>query len=47
MPLIVKWPGKVKAGSINHYRTGLEDWLPTLLDLTGGTVPKGIDGISI
>jgi len=47
VPLIVKWPGKVKAGSINHYRTGLEDWLPTLLDLTGGTVPKGIDGISI
>ena len=49
VPLIVKWPGKVKAGSSSDYRTGLEDWMPTLLDLVGAktAVPEGADGISI
>jgi len=49
VPLIVKWPGKVKAGSTSDYRTGLEDWMPTLLDLVGAKTkaPKSIDGISI
>ena len=47
VPLIVKWPGKVKAGSVSHFRTGLEDWLPTLLDLTDGPAAAVVDGISI
>ena len=49
VPLIVKWPGKVKAGSLSHTTTGLEDWLPTLLDLLGASaeLPGGVDGISI
>ncbi|MGY8651279.1 MAG: arylsulfatase [Verrucomicrobiia bacterium] len=49
VPLIVKWPGKIKAGSTSDYRTGLEDWLPTVLDLIGASIPtpNNIDGISI
>jgi arylsulfatase A-like enzyme len=49
VPLIVRWPGKVKAGSSNDYVTGLEDWLPTLLDMIGmiDKVPADVDGISI
>ena len=49
VPLIVRWPGKVAAGTTSDFRTGLEDWLPTLLDLTGVDVPvpEGVDGISI
>ena len=49
VPLIVKWPGKVKAGSSSDYRTGFEDWMPTLLDLVDAKtqVPRNIDGISI
>ncbi|MEE2714889.1 MAG: arylsulfatase [Verrucomicrobiota bacterium] len=49
VPLIVKWPGKVKAGSTSDFRTGFEDWMPTLLDLIGAhtKAPKNIDGISI
>lgn len=49
VPLIVRWPGKVKAGSVSDYRTGFEDWLPTLLDLIGekSRVPDGVDGVSI
>jgi len=49
VPLIVRWPGKVEAGSINSFMTGLEDWLPTLLAMTGleEKTPDNIDGISI
>jgi arylsulfatase A-like enzyme len=49
VPLIVKWPGKVKAGSTSDFRTGFEDWMPTLLDLINAKTkaPKIIDGISI
>ncbi len=49
VPLIVKWPGRVKAGSKSAYITGFEDWLPTLLELTDARTktPKDIDGVSI
>ncbi|MDP7206275.1 MAG: arylsulfatase, partial [Pirellulaceae bacterium] len=35
VPLVVRWPGKVEAGSTNSFMTGLEDWLPTLLAMSG------------
>ena len=46
--MIVKWAGKVKAGSVcEKRRVGFEDILPTLADLAGvGGTPKEIDGIS-
>lgn len=49
VPLIVRWPEKVKAGSTSDFRTGFEDWMPTLMDLIGAkaSVPRNIDGISI
>lgn len=49
VPLIVRWPGVIKAGSTSDYVTGVEDWLPTLLDLIGRAdlVPADVDGISI
>ena len=49
VPTIVRWPGKVAAGSESDYVSGFEDWMPTLLDLTGhaAAIPKDIDGISL
>ena len=49
VPLIVKWPGRIAAGTNSSLVTGLEDWLPTLADLIDQTasVPQGLDGISI
>ncbi len=49
VPLVVRWPGKVKAGSTSDVITGFEDWLPTFLDLVDakGKAPEGIDGKSI
>ena len=49
VPLIVRWPGRIKANSQSDFVTGFEDWLPTLLDLIGrgNKTPAGLDGISI
>ena len=49
VPLLVRWPGKVRAGSVSDYRTGFEDWIPTLLEIAAPDrlLPQGIDGVSI
>ena len=45
-PFIVKWPGKVKAGSQNDFIGAFWDLMPTLVDITGAPAPKYTDGIS-
>ena len=49
VPLIVRWPGRVPSGTTTNYVTGLEDWIPTLLELIGEkkSIPAGLDGLSI
>jgi arylsulfatase A-like enzyme len=44
--MIVKWPGKVKAGTITDHQSGFLDLLPTFCDIAGTDIPSGIDGIS-
>ena len=48
VPSIVRWPGKIAAGTVSARVTGFEDWLPTLAELAGApdAAPAGIDGIS-
>ncbi len=46
VPLIVKWPGKVKPGSKSDHRSAFWDWLPTFAEIAGTEGPKEIDGIS-
>jgi arylsulfatase A-like enzyme len=47
-PCIVRWKGRIKAGSMSDRVTGFEDWLPTLLELVGAKekTPTNIDGFS-
>jgi arylsulfatase len=49
VPLIVKWPNKVKAGSQSDLVTGLEDWMVTIHELVGvkKPMPQNRDGVSI
>lgn len=48
VPMIVRWPGKIKAGSTSNYIGGFWDVMPTLAELAAAekAVPKGIDGLS-
>lgn len=45
-PMIVWWPGKVKAGSKTDLISAFWDVMPTLADLAGVKAPENIDGIS-
>ena len=40
-PLVVRWPGHIKPGTIHNQLFAALDWLPTLVDIAGG--PKGDD----
>jgi arylsulfatase A-like enzyme len=48
-PTIVRWKGRVPAGSTSDRVSGFEDWLPTLLELIGAkeAIPSGLDGIGM
>jgi arylsulfatase len=37
VPLIVRWPGKIKAGSISNEIVQHHDWLPTFLAMAGAS----------
>lgn len=45
-PFIVEWPGVVAPGSRNQHLSAFWDFLPTVCDIAGISVPHGIDGIS-
>jgi len=47
VPLIARWPGKIKPGSVSDHVSAFWDFLPTCVELAGLTPPKGIDGISM
>jgi arylsulfatase A-like enzyme len=47
VPLIVRWPGKVKPGTVADTPVISTDWLPTLLALAGIAAPDGLDGVSL
>ena len=45
-PFIVRYPGKVKAGSTINNIVANIDWAPTLLDIAGAKVPTDLQGKS-
>ena len=48
VPFLVRWPGRVPAGSTADFVGYFPDVAPTLMDLIGGrdALPAGLDGIS-
>ncbi|HJP33597.1 MAG TPA: sulfatase-like hydrolase/transferase [Candidatus Latescibacteria bacterium] len=44
IPLIVRWPGQVKAGSVEERLVSLIDLGPTMLSLTGTVRPRHLQG---
>lgn len=46
VPLIVRWPGTVRAGTSSNHPSAFWDFLPTACELAGISLPSDIDGIS-
>ncbi|MEX0712556.1 MAG: arylsulfatase [Pirellulales bacterium] len=47
VPMIVRLPGRVKAGTVNDTPGYFADWFPTLCDAAGFDAPAGLDGESL
>ncbi len=48
VPMIVRWPGKIKPGAVSSFPWSFCDVMPTLADLAGlRALPRNIDGISV
>lgn len=46
VPFLVRWPGKIKPGTVSDAMISFVDFVSTAIDIAGGTPPKDLDGKS-
>ena len=47
VPMIARWPGRIRPGSVSELPWAFYDVMPTLADLAGTPAPANIDGYSV
>lgn len=47
IPMVIRWPGRIQAGTVSNQVWAFWDLLPTFADIAGGIIPDDIDGISM
>ena len=47
VPLIVRWPGKIKPGTVNDQPWAFWDFLPTAAEIASAKLPEKLDGLSM
>jgi arylsulfatase len=47
VPMMARWPGRIKAGTTNDLPWYFADFFPTAAELSGGKLPSGLDGLSV
>ncbi|UCH36678.1 MAG: arylsulfatase [Armatimonadota bacterium] len=47
VPMIARWPGKIRPGTVSDQVWAFWDFLPTAAEIAGAEPPAGIDGISM
>jgi len=47
VPMIVRWPGRIRPGRVSDFVWAFWDFLPTAAELAGVSPPAGLDGISV
>jgi len=47
VPLIARWPGRIKAGAVANHVSAFWDFLPTFAVLAGGKAPEKTDGLCL
>ncbi len=45
-PMVARWPGMIKPGTLTDHFSAFWDFFPTCCDLIGIDIPPGLDGIS-
>jgi len=46
VPMVARWPGKIRVATTSDAMVSLVDLLPTFLEAAGGSTPKDLDGRS-
>ena len=46
VPMVLRWPNRIKPKTQSNQLVTIVDILPTLLQIAGGSVPSNIDGVS-
>ncbi len=46
VPMIARWPGRIRPGTVTDHISAFWDVMPTLAEITGTTAPANIDGVS-
>jgi arylsulfatase A-like enzyme len=46
-PLLIRWPGQIKAGTVSNTMVQNIDYAPTILGIAEVTIPTWMDGISL
>ena len=47
VPFVVRWPGRVAAGTSSDHLSAFQDVMPTLAELVGAPAIEGLDGLSL
>lgn len=47
VPLLMRWPGRITAGTTVGSLVRITDIAPTVIEATGGTIPQKLDGFSL
>ena len=47
VPMIARWPAAVPSGRVSDHPWAHWDMLPTLADISGASIPGGLDGVSM
>jgi arylsulfatase A-like enzyme len=47
VPMIARWPGRIKAGTTNNFPSYFADHFSTLTEVAGGKMPPQTDGMSL
>jgi arylsulfatase A-like enzyme len=47
IPMMVRWPGKIKAGAVSDLPWSFVDFVPTAASIAGFDAPRGLDGVSM
>jgi arylsulfatase A-like enzyme len=46
-PMVVRWPGRVKAGAVSRFPWYFADFFATACELAGASTPHGLDGMPV